>query len=111
MADLRYVGSSDNRHLFHFLADGDRPALEIYVNAKPGEDKLPIFINAVGAPLDDMQETKGLTHMTSKLDTDVDGAPLGVTPLVCINCLAGYIVPRIHTLMTRVYVPKTADVV
>lgn len=104
--DLVHVGKNGNDHLIHFTGDGDRPLLEIYVEEKPNDidAKLPIRINGVGHPLDNVQVTAGLSHVTVSADEN------GVTKSVCLNCIATYVVPRIHTLMGRVYVPKvTAD--
>lgn len=111
MAGLAYVGENSGSHLFHFLADGDRPVLEIYVDVKDTTDfeaELPIYINGVGRPLDDRQVTKGVTKLTmvegpATGDTEV---PDGVMIVPDPRFVALYVVERIHTLMARVYVPK-----
>ena len=112
MAGLLYVGETAGSHLFHFLADGDRPVLEIYVDVKDLTDfeaELPIYINGVGKPLDDRQITKGVTKLTmveGPSDSDSE-APSGVMIVPDPRYVALYVVERIHTLMARVYVPKT----
>lgn len=94
--DIKHITKNGQRHVFHFLADGNRPVLEIYVDESTDTDaKLPILINGVGKGPDDIQQTKGTTH------ADVSGDKTRI----CMNCLAKYIVPRIATLMARVYVP------
>lgn len=104
--DIVYVGASGTDHLIHFLADGDRPILEIYVDEKDvvdeqdGQQMLRIRINGIGRPLDDIQPTRGTTHTLAKIDEN------GVETRICVTCLARYIVPRIATMLARVYVPK-----
>lgn len=111
MAGLAYVGENAGSHLFHFLADGDRPVLEIYVDVKDITDMtadLPIYINGVGRPLDDRQITKGLARLTMvESPADADGIPTGIMIVPDPRLVAIYVVERIHTLMARVYVPKT----
>lgn len=98
--DIKHVSKNGARHTFHYLADGDRPVLVIYVDESPEADaKLPILINGVGKGPDDIQQTKGVTHAAVQVSED------GAKPYICINCLARYVVPRIGTLMARVYVP------
>lgn len=111
MAGIMYVGENAGSHLFHFLADGDRPVLEIYVDVKDVTDfeaDLPIYINGVGRPLDDRQITKGLTRLTMALSpsTDDTDVPDGMQIVPDPRLIAIYVVERIHTLMARVYVPK-----
>lgn len=109
--NITYVGANGSDHLFHFLADGDRPVLEIYVdeNAASNSDKpnLPIRINGVGHPLDNVQVTKGLTH-AEPVHAVKDGQD-GIELHICVGCLASYVLPRIVTLMARVYVPTVVD--
>lgn len=110
MAGFAYVGENAGSHLFHFLADGDRPVLEIYVDVKDLTDfntDLPIYINGVGRPLDDRQITKGITRLTMvEGPEDSDGLPSGVQIVPDPRLVAVYVIERIHTLMARVYVPK-----
>lgn len=111
MAGIAYVGENAGSHLFHFLADGDRPVLEIYVDVKDATDfeaELPIYINGVGHPLDNRQITKGLTKlvMMGSPSTDDTDVPDGVQIVPDPRYVAIYVVERIHTLMARVYVPK-----
>lgn len=110
MAGLAYVGENAGSHLFHFLADGDRPVLEIYVDVKDTTDmdaELPIYINGVGKPLDDRQATKGVTKLAMiESPADADGIPSGIMVIPDLRFVAIYVVERIHTLMARVYVPK-----
>ena len=104
--DLMLANVDGIRHIFHIMADGDRPILEIHVDATPGAETLPILINAVGAPVENAQRTKGLTVIDSIPSTDSDGMPTGMTAIPNVMGIASYIVPRIHTMMARVYVPK-----
>jgi len=102
MADITYVGKSEGDYfeLFHYLADGNRPVLEILVSP---DDK--IWISGVdghgnGIP----QETKGEAHR----HTDDELEAVGIdTKYVCLGAVAAYVVPRIATLMGRVYCPKS----
>jgi hypothetical protein len=93
---LRHVNVIGNTHLVQLLADGDRPALDIYVSANTGA----IRVGRVGAPLDDVQSTLGVTHIQNVITDD------GVTQVPCLRCIVSYVGPRVVTLMTRVYVPK-----
>ena len=114
MAGLAYVGENAGSHLFHFLADGDRPVLEIYVDVKNPTDmeaELPIYINGVGRPLDDRQITRGVTKlaMVESPPTDDTEVPSGIMVIPDLRYVAVYVVERIHTLMARVYVPKQTE--
>lgn len=108
MPDITYVGKSEGDYfdLFHLLADGDangdnrRPVLEILVSP---DDK--IWIAGVdghgnGIP----QETNGEVHRHT--DDQLEAAGID-TQYVCLGAVASYVVPRIATLMGRVYCPKS----
>lgn len=109
MDGIAYVGETKGRHKFHFLADGDRPVLEVYVDladTKPGVEEMPIYINGIDFPEQKMQVTKGLTKMIPVAQVDDDGIPDGVTVVPDPALIVAYIVPRTATMMARVYVPK-----
>lgn len=99
-----HVGVNGSDHLFHLIADGGRPVLEIYVDEN--DPTYVIRINAVGASLDNIQSTKGHTHTDLQYTEDVNGIPDGVKPFICIACIGTYVIGRIPTLMARVYLPK-----
>lgn len=102
---LEYLGVHGGDHVFNGMADGDRPVIVIYVKDSDDDDEqLPIRINGVGNPPDDVQETHGITHMTAEITDD------GVTRMPCIKCIAGYMIPRIATMMARVYIPQSKSV-
>lgn len=96
--DVTYVGKSEGDYfdLFHFLADGDRPVLEVLVD--PYDQIWICGVTGLSIP----QVTLGKTHRHSIVD--------GVEPVICLKSVATYVVPRIATLMARVYCPaKPAD--
>lgn len=100
--DITYVGESDGGsfELFHYLADGNRPVMEILIDR---EDKIWISKVGEGVP----QITKGEVHR----HTDEElGEFLGKenVSFVCLGAIAAYVVPRIDTLMARVYCPNEA---
>jgi hypothetical protein len=112
MDGLAYVGEIDGRHKFHFLADDNRPVLEVYVdlaNSKPGVEEMPIYINGVNHPTERMQITKGVTRLVPIASEDLDGIPQGVTIVPDPELIVKYIVPRTATMMARVYVPKSGN--
>lgn len=96
--DITYVGKSDGDYfeLFHFLADGGRPVLEILVDP---EDK--IWISGVTG-LTIPQVTNGEVHRHKDDEFEAVGID---TQHVCLGAIAAYVVPRVATLMARVYVP------
>lgn len=102
--DITYVGTSGGGsfELYHFLADGNRPVLEILVDR---DDK--IWICKIGEDMP--QVTKGEVHR--HLNEEL--APvIGVENAteVCLGSIAAYVVPRIATLMARVYCPRVHTV-
>jgi len=91
--DLTYVGKSagDYFDLFHFLADGNRPVLEVLVDP---EDTIWICgVNGLSIP----QETKGKAHRHEIVE--------GVEGVICLKAVATYVIPRAPALMARVYCP------
>lgn len=110
MPDITYAGQSDGGtfELFHLMADGDsdgqnrRPVLEILVDA---EDKIWVAgvpSATVGLPATLPQVTKGTVHRHTDEQLEVAGID---TSYVCLGAVAAYVVPRIATLMARVYCP------
>ena len=106
MPDITYVGKSDGDYfdLYHMLADGDsdgqnrRPVMEILVD--PENHIWVCGINGLSIP----QVTKGKVHR----HTDPELAPIigdDNATEVCLGSIAQYVVPRIATLMARVYCP------
>lgn len=97
--DITYVGKSNGDYfeVFHYLADGDRPVMEILVCP---DDK--IWISATNG-LSIPQETKGAVHR--HVDEQLEAAGID-TEYVCLGAIAAYVVPRIGTLMARVYCPQ-----
>jgi hypothetical protein len=93
--NMQYVGENAGMFKIYFLADGDRPVLEISVMKTDGSVK----VGRVDGPLDDILATKGMTHIVDVITEN------GASKLPCMNCLAVYVVPRIVTLMARVYAP------
>lgn len=98
--DITYVGKSEGDYfdLFHFVADGDRPVLEILVSP---DDKIWVA-GAGGYGQLVPQETKGTVHRHK--DEQLEAAGID-TEHVCLGSISGYVVPRIATLMARVYCP------
>jgi hypothetical protein len=96
--DITYVGKSEGDYfdLFHFMADGDRPVLEILVS--PDNKIWVAGMTGLSIP----QETKGTVHRHKDDEFEAVGID---TEHVCLGSIAGYVVPRIATLMARVYCP------
>ena len=88
----------DYFELFHYLADGDRPVLEILV-----DPDMRIWVAAVTG-LSVPQVTDGLTHR----HVDAEFEALGIdTTYTCLGGIAAYVRPRIADLMARVYCPAS----
>jgi len=100
--DITYVGKSEGDYfdLYHYLSDGGRPVMEILVSP---DDK--IWVAGCGGFGQGVpQETKGTIHR----HTDEQLEAVGIdTAYVCLGSVAAYVVPRIATLMARVYCPDT----
>jgi hypothetical protein len=100
--DMTYVGESEGGtfDLFHFLSDGNRPVLEILVSKEDnsiwvaGIDTTYILTTLP-------QRTKGVAH---RHPLETDGVTFG--EYVCMESVLVYILPRIVTMMARVYCPK-----
>lgn len=88
----------DGIHTVIFYADGDRPILKVFVDEN--DDLHQIYVQAVNAPKSEAQPTKGVAKFVSHVSET--GVQLLLDPKSVIN----YVVPRIVTLMARVYVPK-----
>jgi hypothetical protein len=105
MDGLEYVGKGENNSdIFHCIADGNRPVLEIAVDVQDN-----IWIGRVGVSGFQMQMTKGKIHRHPLDESDeiLSQALIGEPPTdVCVDSIAQYIVPRIATMMARVYCPK-----
>lgn len=108
MPDITYVGKSEGDYfeLFHLLADGDasgsgrRPVMEVLVDP---EDK--IWVSGVaGYGVTVPQETKGTVHRHT--DEELEAAGID-SQHVCLGAVMSYVVPRVATLMARVYCPAT----
>lgn len=108
MPDITYVGKSEGDYfeLFHLMADGAsdgsnrRPVMEVLVSP---DDK--IWISGVdGYGVIVPQETKGTVHRHK--DDELEAAGVD-TEHVCLGAVMAYVVPRIATLMARVYCPAT----
>jgi hypothetical protein len=102
--DITYVRQDGNFEVFHYLADGNRPVLNILVDTLD-----QIWIAAVEPPLNYVTNTPQLTKGVAHRHTDEVLQTMGVTlETVCLQSIAAYIVPRIGTMMARVYCPNTA---
>lgn len=100
--DITYVGKSEGDYfdLFHYLSDGNRPVMEILVSP----DNVIWIAGTGGYGVGVPQETKGVVHR----HTDDELEAVGIdTEYVCLGAIAAYVVPRIATLMARVYCPKS----
>lgn len=102
MPDITYVGKSDGDYfdLFHYLSDGNRPVLEILVS--PDNEIYVAGVGGYGQLVP--QLTKGTVHRHT--DEQLEQAGID-TEYVCLGAVASYVVPRIATLMARVYCPDT----
>jgi len=103
--DITYVGRSEGDYfdLYHFLADGQRPVLEILID--PANAIWVAGVTGLSVP----QVTKGQVHR----HTDEElAAAIGEdnATTICLGSIAAYVVPRIATLMARVYCPVTENV-
>ena len=104
--NLTYVGKDESDNdLFHYLADGNRPVMVIAV--QPHNDS--VWIGPVDAKGWQMQKTKGVVHRHPLDESDeiLSQAILGVSATdVCVGSIMQYILPRIATMMARVYCPQ-----
>lgn len=115
MPQIDYVGTNPLGYdEFHLMADGNsdgsdrRPVLGIYVDT---DDR--IWISGVSDALN-FQSTNGTVHrhdMDEIAAADPEMATMmdlcgAVHNGICMGALAAYVVPRVATLMARVYVPK-----
>ena len=103
--NLTYAGkdNENNSDIFHFLADGNRPVLQIVVDS---QDRM--WIGPVKCLGWEMQLTKGTVHRHPTDEADeilANAMNLPVTD-ICMDAVVNYIVPRIATMMARVYCPK-----
>jgi hypothetical protein len=105
--DITYVGKSDGDYfdMFHYLADDQsekrdgsqrRPVMEILVD--PTDSIWVCGVNGLSIP----QPTKGTVHRHT--DEQFEAAGIDAS-YVCLGSVAAYVVPRIATLMARVYCP------
>lgn len=110
MPDITYAGKSEGDYfdLFHLMADGSsdgenrRPVLEILISP---DDKIWIAgVDGYGVMVP--QETNGKVHRHTDEEFEAKGID---TEYVCLGAVAGYIVPRIATMMARVYCPKAKE--
>jgi hypothetical protein len=98
--DLTYVGMSDEGYeQFHLLADGNRPVLNVMIDATDA-----IWVSALddGVAINVPQRTKGVVHRHTDADLEASGID---SSHVCLGAVASYVVPRAVTLMARVYCP------
>lgn len=117
MPQIDYVGTNPLGYdEFHLMADGNsdgsdrRPVLEIYV----AQDN-KIWIAGVEKP-ETFQATNGTVHrhdMDEIAAVDPEMATMmdlcgAVHNGICMGALTAYVIPRIATLMARVYVPKVS---
>lgn len=100
--DITYVGKSNGDYfdLFHYLSDGNRPVMEILVSP----DNVIWIAGTCGYGVGVPQETKGRVHRHT--DDELEAAGID-TAYVCLGAIAAYVVPRIATLMARVYCPTS----
>lgn len=110
MPDITWVGKSEGDYfdLYHLLADGDsdghnrRPVLEVLVSP---DNKIWIAGCAgYGVPVP--QETNGKVHRHVDAVLAEHIGEDNATE-ICIGSVAQYVLPRIATLMARVYCPAT----
>lgn len=85
-----------------FYADGDRPIMKAYANEN--DDLHQIYIKAINVPDAVAQVTLGVANFDSKIDEN------GVKKVLDVNSIIEYVVPRIVTLMARLYVPKSSNI-
>lgn len=97
--DITYEGVSQGWEKFYFRADGDRPVLEILI---PGNDRIYVASVKDGDPV--VYETMGMVHRHT--DEALEAAGID-TQYICLGSVKSYVVPRIATLMARVYCPST----
>ena len=106
MPDITYVGKSEGESfdLFYLMADGGRPVLEILVDSdnKIWVAAVPTGYGSLLATLP--QQTKGEAHRhTDEQLAEAIGYDNATE--ICLGAIAAYVVPRIATLMARVYCP------
>ena len=102
--DLTYVGMSDEGYeQFHLLADGDRPVLNVMIDATD-----VIWVSALddGVAINVPQRTKGVVHRHT--DAYLEAEEIDSSH-VCLGAVMSYVLPRAVTLMARVYCPAQAQ--
>jgi len=106
--DIKWIRRDSGWHTFHMLADGNRPVLAMFVNENDPELVIwvgdPRLAHLIKETWTGAQQTLGRAHTHPKIDES------GVTTIVCIGSIASYVLPRIATLMARVYLPADAEI-
>lgn len=103
--DVTYVGESDGDYfsLYHMLADGGRPVMEILVD--PDDQIWICGTTGLSIP----QQTVGTAHR----HRDDDLAPIigeVNATTICLGSIMAYVRPRALDLMARVYCPVNDNV-
>jgi hypothetical protein len=118
MPDITYAGKSegDAFDLYHLMADGDsdgqnrRPVLEILVDSDDHiwVAAIPTVYGPLLATLP--QQTKGKVHRHTDHELAAAIGEDNATE-ICLGAVAAYVLPRVATLMARVYCPaKPVDI-
>lgn len=100
--DITYVGESDGDYfsLFHLLADGDRPVLEILVD--PYDQLWVAGMTGLSIP----QQTAGTVHRHCD-ESLAEAIGRDNATHICLGSIAAYVRPRVVDLLARVYCPET----
>jgi hypothetical protein len=104
VVDITYVGKSDGDYfdLFHVIVDG-RPVMEILVC--PENTVWVAGVSGFGVAVP--QQTAGVVHRHRDEWFEQNGID---SEHVCLGSIRAFVVPRIASLMARVYCPTTQDV-
>lgn len=100
--DIQYVTEHEKTVVYNYMCDGNRPVLRILVHT----ETLQIWVAAYDTSFVSAmpQKTNGIAH--THVDEDL-AAEIGLenATIICMGSVASYVVPRIGTLMARVYCP------
>lgn len=80
-----------------------RPVMQIFCDEAAGPDNRRIWIAKPDGSA--AQPTKGVYAMQADLAEDSDGTPLSVAQRVNERSVYAYVLPRLHLLIARLYVP------
>jgi hypothetical protein len=104
--EIKYTGDKElNGFTFsaYMVRLENRPVMEIMVHAVTGA----IGIRKPGDTSGEVEFTAGTAQHCVQADEDVDGIPTGLTKRIDERTVYSYVLPRLHVLIARLYVPRS----